>query len=552
MQKMANDPSVSVAWHLPAELQGALVGPHGLRLEEWRRDGRLTIVKNGPLRAVYRVQLPELDIHIKHYRPSGLHSQLREFLRRNKAGREAALAVAIRIRGISTPEPIGWGREIGGIGNTGGWLITRTEPGVPLSTLFESGCQLAAESAHELARELGRFVARLHAAGVVHHDLHPGNILVDSVSAQPRFSLLDLHAVRIRQACTWPVRRANLVVFNRYFALRASRSARLRFWRSYSAEAKHIGLPVDRAPRELERLTRESNLRFWAARDRRCLANNRYYRRINTGTYRGMVVGDLDGSLAPLLEDPNRLIDQSVNLLKDGRSSTVIETMVSLRGEPVAAILKRFRSVDRRDPWLALLRRTPTVRSWVSGHGLRERCLPTARPLAVLHRYESGLPREGFLLTEKIEGATELRAWADSLIEKPAGERRRAVETRLMALARLLRQLHDRGIAHRDLKAANILTPVGANDGRFWFIDLVGISRRRHVADRRRAQNIARLHASFSQHCLITMTDKLRFLRAYLAWGVFGKSGWKSWWRRIARATQAKADRNARSGRPLA
>jgi serine/threonine protein kinase len=172
--------------------------------------------------------------------------------------------------------------------------------------------------------------------------------------------------------------------------------------------------------------------------------------------------------------------------------------------------------------------------------------------LAVLHRYESGLPREGFLLTEKIEGATELRAWADRMIQVSAVERRRDVQARLTALARLLRQLHDRGVAHRDLKAANILTSVAPNDARFWFIDLVGISRLRQVSDRRRALNLARLNASFSHHGLIATTDKLRFLRAYLAWGLFGKSGWKSWWRRIARATQAKVERNARTGRPLA
>jgi hypothetical protein len=65
-------------------------------------------------------------------------------------------------------------------------------------------------------------------------------------------------------------------------------------------------------------------------------------------------------------------------------------------------------------------------------------------------------------------------------------------------------------------------------------------------------RNLARLHASFHQHPGLTRTDKLRFLRVYMQWGLFGRERWKRWWRRIERATQAKVARNARSGRPLA
>jgi hypothetical protein len=116
----------------------------------------------------------------------------------------------------------------------------------------------------------------------------------------------------------------------------------------------------------------------------------------------------------------------------------------------------------------------------------------------------------------------------------------------------LIRQLHTRGLAHRDLKAANILTSDTAGDARFWFIDLVGVTRPGRVSARLRAQNLARLNASFIAHPLVTQRDKLRFLRAYLAWNLRGKGGWKRWWRRIECATRAKVERNRRSGRPLA
>ncbi len=85
-----------------------------------------------------------------------------------------------------------------------------------------------------------------------------------------------------------------------------------------------------------------------------------------------------------------------------------------------------------------------------------------------------------------------------------------------------------------------------------WLIDLVGVTRQRKLHEARRLQNLMRLHASFRNNVMLTRTDKLRFLRTYLQWGLLGRQSWKQWWRALEKATQAKAERNARHGRPLA
>jgi hypothetical protein len=86
----------------------------------------------------------------------------------------------------------------------------------------------------------------------------------------------------------------------------------------------------------------------------------------------------------------------------------------------------------------------------------------------------------------------------------------------------------------------------------FYFIDLVGMTRHRHLRRPRRIQNLARLNASFVNQRLLTRTDRLRFLRIYLQWGFFGRAGWKRWWRQISDATADKLARNARRGRLVA
>ena len=197
------------------------------------------------------------------------------------------------------------------------------------------------------------------------------------------------------------------------------------------------------------------------------------------------------------------------------------------------------------------MRRTPALRSWVSGQGLRERCLPTPRPLLVLHRRRHGLSHEGYLLTEKVPEAEELSRYVAGLRALPEEQRRPRRRDLIERLARLVRRLHERQISQRDLKAANILVQRTAQGPSLCLIDLVGITVHRKLSISRRVQNLARLHASFHTGPQLTRTDRLRFLRIYMAWGLHGREGWKDWWRQIEQATGRKMARNARNGRIL-
>jgi tRNA A-37 threonylcarbamoyl transferase component Bud32 len=448
------------------------------------------------------------------------------------------------------------------------FLITRTLENVePLNSFLETTLpQLPAlrqtRIRQQLAVALGRFLATLHEAGIVHHDLHAGNLLLRLVEDRPELYLIDLHAVAIRERLGWNASRANLILLNRWFILRAGHSDRRRFWEAYGEARPNLLIPNRGSgewsctARDLEQATWQSNLQFWRSRDRRCLVNNRYYVRVRSSGVCGHAVRDLQADdLAPLLADPDAPFHASGStLLKDSRSSTVVELDLPVNGVVRRVIWKRFRVTAWRDPWAALCRRSAALRSWVFGHGLRERLLPTPRPLAVLHRYRNGLPYEGYLLTEKVPDAVDLHRFVAELGTLPAGERRTVLRRLMEQAAILVRELHRRQLSHRDLKSANLLIQRHGTEivnFRLWLIDLVGVARPRWLTERRRVQNLARLHASFHHHPALTRTDKLRFLRSYLQWGLHGRERWKSWWRQISEATQAKAARNARRGRPL-
>src|SRR5262249_19227723 len=131
-----------------------------------------------------------------------------------------------------------------------------------------------------------------------------------------------------------------------------------------------------------------------------------------------------------------------VTVLKNSRSSTVVEFDLPCTDGPRRVVYKRFAVTKWSAPWLALFRSSPALRSYVLGHGLRLRCLPTPRPLAVWHRRRHGLPHEGYLLTEKIANACDLIAFLKHLDTLPGDEHRRRLRSLIDQVAQLVRDLH--------------------------------------------------------------------------------------------------------------
>src|SRR5439155_4503912 len=93
-----------------------------------------------------------------------------------------------------------------------------------------------------LAVELGKLVARIHEAGILHHDLHAGNLLV-RIGGNDRVQLfvIDLLAVKMGPPLDWQQSRDNLVMINCWFTFRVHRADRLRFWKAYF-EARKLGV----------------------------------------------------------------------------------------------------------------------------------------------------------------------------------------------------------------------------------------------------------------------------------------------------------------------
>jgi tRNA A-37 threonylcarbamoyl transferase component Bud32 len=557
-------------WEVQADWRDRLFDGQGLRFAEWQRNGWVEILKEAAHRNLYRIHLPDRTLYLKHYPLPDLRARVRRLFRGPKARGEFERARQLEARNVPTIEPVAFGQSPGGAS----FLLTLgLEQAVPLSSLIERILpQWPASRRRDLRFRLGvalaRFLAFLHDAGVRHQDLHPGNLLVRlDEQDEPQLYLIDLHEVQLGGPLSPRDSLANLLLLNRWAVQRTGRIDRRRFWQRYVRERRGWDLDAREEHRlagSLERRTWASCLRFWEKRDRRYRTVNRYFVRLRQGPHRGWAVRDVpEAALAGWLDQPEAPFQTGVvKSLKDSPSSHVIEAELKSGEATRPVVLKRFAVTCWHDPLVSLVRTPPAQRSWLNGHRLLGCGIPTARPLAVLGRQRLGLMREGYLMTERLAGACDLLQYVAHLGALPPSERRGRLNQLIEQVARLIRDLHQRRFSHRDLKAANVLVAARSDNvdiqryevapgQQLFLIDLVGLERCRWLSRRRRLRNLARLHTSFCEHPAVRRTDKLRFLRVYLRWGLQGKQDWKEWWRGIARATQAKIDRNQRHGRPV-
>jgi serine/threonine protein kinase len=167
-------------------------------------------IKESPAKLVTVHELAGKSFFVKRYRHSSVRFRpLKFFLKRSQAAREWRLARQLETLQIPIVRHLALGERWGLSGLKESILITEGFAGRPLNEV--SGFDREA---------LLQFLDQLHSRGIVHPDLHPGNILVNSDSGALR--LVDLHGTRIGRALTASEWASNLALVRDYLPPQAA------------------------------------------------------------------------------------------------------------------------------------------------------------------------------------------------------------------------------------------------------------------------------------------------------------------------------------------
>ncbi len=446
----------------------------GRRVEHALGEARL--LRDSGRRRHLRLDLPPLGpLFLKHFRVRrgalAWTERTKALLGRAAAQREWRSLVALDAVAVPVPRPLALGRFAGG----DFLLVTPWRDGRPLAAALR---RPPAER-REALRALGAAVARLHAAGFVHGDLHRENLLETAEGPL----LLDLQAARPNRRGA--ARAADLGFLDHSLSALLSTPDRVRL----RAAALGLERPFDAAARgALRAVGRSSELRGLvraANRTRRALRPGLQQPSLALEGARGLRTAAFPAAavVEALAAHADALARGDARVLKHDARSRLTAVFAGGRHLVVKEVLPR----GLARPLADLARGSPARRAWRAARGLAARRIGAPEPLAFLERRRLGLPVGSLLLLEDLRPAFP----ADRALERGL-----AAAPVLQALAGLALALHRRRVDHGDLKASHVwLSP---RDAAFAprLIDLEGVRFRRRLSERARLLALAQLNAS--------------------------------------------------------
>lgn len=176
---------------------------HDLRNQLW-------LVEKNKVSFLYR------DIVLKDFRLSRLYDRLRFRFINSKALRSFNMAIKLKDIGIKTPDPL-MAVELRGQFNKliKSYFVTDyLEYDYNLLSIIREKRHPFRERVIEFIPEIAKDIRKMHDSGIIHNDMHAGNILIKNIDQSPEFYYIDLNRAREKNKLSPKLRMKDLARFD--------------------------------------------------------------------------------------------------------------------------------------------------------------------------------------------------------------------------------------------------------------------------------------------------------------------------------------------------
>ena len=155
------------------------------------------------------------DLMVKKFNLTRNYDKLRFCLLDSKAVRSLRIALALEEIGVQTPKPIAVVEERGRFNQLlySYYLTEYVDYDYNLLHIVADDDHPRRKQVKELLPGIAKDVRRMHDAGIVHNDLHAGNILIKDMDSNPEFYYIDLNRGRIKGSLSDEQRMKDLARF---------------------------------------------------------------------------------------------------------------------------------------------------------------------------------------------------------------------------------------------------------------------------------------------------------------------------------------------------
>jgi tRNA A-37 threonylcarbamoyl transferase component Bud32 len=453
---------------------------------------------------------------VKQFSPRGIAAHLKAFIRPNPAMREwMALSKAARLA-LPVPRPVAVGWRHTGLMRESFLVMEAMEDTRPLSSCLFGKHKLAVRPRREVTRAAALVIRRMHDAGIFHKDLHLDNLMVRTGDVSPAVYLIDFQRVAFYRSLNTELRMSNLATLHGG-CIEAARADRLRFLKTYLGHRSAAPGDLRRLMARLDEMGKRHRRRVWRSRRRRCLAENRDFKKVRLGSFVGMVRQNQHEAFEALWQEPAHCFSRAT-IVASSAASTLGRIDLGNR----AVYIARYSNSGFLHGVTRFCAPSRAQRDWLTGDSCMMRGVPIATPLAYLEQRRWGFLVESYIISECEKGEDLVQTWVRCAGD--IGAKCRLIDD----FARYIARMHDRDVAIREFTGKDIIVSGKNPPFGFSIVDFSGATIG-PLSRRRRIEHLHALARAFCHADFISKTDRLRFLRTYLGgdfkreWKTFGR-----------------------------